>query len=431
MTTTMFNSLARQLARQAGRLWALGLAAALALTMAAIGPADAHGEKSQAAFLRMRTLNWYDLKWSKTSVSVNDEYEITGKLYIMNSWPAAIKVPDQCFLNTGQPGAMAARLGVWVGNGTNMQFTPRSMKLEVGKTYAFRQLLKARRPGHWHTHVQLSVMTGGPIPGPGAYIDIKGNFSDYRDDVKLLNGTTVDIENYGVGKIYMWHLVWIIAGIAWILYWFNKRGFIGRFAWVASGKAEEIITPQERMVGALTLLAVLLVVIIFYAITVSNYPNTIPLQAGDFRNIESIENGVNSGPITIKYVNGTYKVPGRELVANFKITNNGKEPLRIGEFNTAGLRFLNPDVYTAKVEYPDYLLADRGLSLSDNAPIAPGETKDVSVTIQDARWDTERLSGLAYDVDSSFAGVLFFFSPSGARYPMEVGGAVIPTFMPV
>ena len=83
------------------------------------------------------------------------------------------------------------------------------------------------------------------------------------------------------------------------------------------------------------------------------------------------------------------------------------------------------------MEYPDYLLADRGLSLSDNSPIAPDETRDVAVTIQDARWDTERLSGLAYDVDSSFAGVLFFFSPSGARYPMEVGGAVIPTFMPV
>ena len=155
MTTTMFSSLARQ----AGRLWALGLAAGLALTMAAIGPADAHGEKSQAAFLRMRTLNWYDLKWSKTNVTVNEEYEITGKLHIMNSWPAAIEVPAQCFLNTGQPGAMAARLGVWVG-GT---FTPRSMKLELGKTYAFRVLLKARRPGHWHTHVQLSVKTGGPI----------------------------------------------------------------------------------------------------------------------------------------------------------------------------------------------------------------------------------------------------------------------------
>src|ERR1700730_10995470 len=138
MTRTMFSSLARQ----AGRLWSRGLAAGLALTMAAIGPADAHGEKSQAAFLRMRTLNWYDLKWSKTSVNVNDEYEITGKLYLMNARPAAIELPNQCFLNTGQPGAMAARLGVWVG-GT---FTPRSMRLEVGKTYAFRQLLKARRP---------------------------------------------------------------------------------------------------------------------------------------------------------------------------------------------------------------------------------------------------------------------------------------------
>ena len=62
--------------------------------MAAIGPADAHGEKSQAAFLRMRTLNWYDLKWSKTNVTVNEEYEITGKLYLMNSWPAAIELPS-------------------------------------------------------------------------------------------------------------------------------------------------------------------------------------------------------------------------------------------------------------------------------------------------------------------------------------------------
>jgi methane/ammonia monooxygenase subunit B len=290
----------------------------------------------------------------------------------------------------------------------------------LGKTYEFRIVQRARRPGHWHTHVQLSVETGGPIPGPGRYIDIKGNFSDYRDDVKLLNGSSVDLETYGIGKIYMWHLLWIAAGIAWILYWFNKRGFIG---WGASGKAEELLTPQERMVGALTLVAVLLVVFIFYAITVSNYPNTIPLQAGDFHNIQG-----PPPPLKIKYLSGTYKVSGRELVANFNITNTGKESLRIGEFNTAGLRFLNPDVYTAKVEYPDYLLADRGLSLSDNAPIAPGETKDIAVTIQDARSDTERLSSVAYDVDSSFAGMLFFFSPSGERYPVEVSGGVIPQF---
>lgn len=77
------------------------------------------------------------------------------------------------------------------------------------------------------------------------------------------------------------------------------------------------------------------------------------------------------------------------------------------------------------MDYPHYLLAERGLSLSDNAPIQPGETKDIAVTSQDARWDTERLSGLANDVDSSFAGVISFSTPSGTSYRTEVGGGVI------
>jgi len=423
----MFTRLARLATRQAGRLWALGLAAGLALTMASAGPADAHGEKSQAAFLRMRTLGWYDLKWSKTSVSVNEEYEISGKLHIMSKgiWPAAIRVPERCFVNVGQPGAMANRIGVWVGG----QFMPRSLELKNGKTYEFRMLLRARRPGHWHTHVQLSVETGGPIPGPGQYIDIKGNFADFTDPVKLLNGTTINLETYGINSIYMWHFFWMIVGAAWIWYWFTRRGLIGRFMWVASGKEEEVITDQERLVGAITLGATLLVVIIGYSIAASSYPNTIPLQAGDLHNIPAVDEP--AAPVQIKYLGGSYKVPGRELVANFKLTNTGKEPLRIGEFITAGLRFLNPDVYTAKVEYPDYLLAERGLTVSDPSPIQPGETRDVTLTVQDARWDTERLSGLAYDVDSSFAGLLFLVAPSGEKYPVELSGPVIPTFLPV
>jgi hypothetical protein len=53
-------------------------------------------------------------------------------------------------------------------------------------------------------------------------------------------------------SIFMWHLLWIIVGGWWILYWFGKRGFIGRFAWLASEKAEELITPEERVIGAVT-----------------------------------------------------------------------------------------------------------------------------------------------------------------------------------
>jgi methane/ammonia monooxygenase subunit B len=425
MKTITFSKLARLATRQAGRLWALGLAAGLALTMASAGPADAHGEKSQAAFLRMRTLGWYDLKWSKTNVTVNEEYEISGKVHFMKAWPATLRPPERAFVNVGQPGAMANRIGVWVGG----QFVPRSMALELGKTYEFRMLLRARRPGHWHTHVQISVETAGPIPGPGQYIDIKGNFSDFKDPIKLLNGSTIDLEQYGITSIYMWHLLWGVVGAGWIWYWFTRRGLLGRFMWVASGKEDEVITPQEKLVGAITLGGMLLVVIIGYSIAATSFPYTIPLQSGDFHNLPAVDEPAS--PVQIKYLGGTYKVPGRELVVNFKITNTGKEALRLGEFTTAGLRFLNPDVYNTKVEYPDYLLAERGLTLSDPSPIQPGETRDVTITIQDARWDTERLSGLAYDVDSSYAGLLMFFSPSGERYPVEVSGAVIPNFLPV
>jgi len=74
-------------------------------------------------------------------------------------------------------------------------------------------------------------------------------------------------------------------------------------------------------------------------------------------------------------------------------------------------------------------LAERGLSVSDPNPIAPGETREITVTLQDARWDTERLSGLAYDVDSTVAGLLFLYTPSGGRSVVEISGPVIPTFM--
>ena len=44
------------------KLAAIGAAAVVA-TLGAVAPAAAHGEKSQQAFLRMRTLNWYDVQW--------------------------------------------------------------------------------------------------------------------------------------------------------------------------------------------------------------------------------------------------------------------------------------------------------------------------------------------------------------------------------
>jgi methane/ammonia monooxygenase subunit B len=192
-----------------------------------------------------------------------------------------------------------------------------------------------------------------------------------------------------------------------------------------------VIGDDDRRIGAIVLALTILATIVGYAVTNSTFPRTIPLQAGLQKPLTPITTegtfGVGKGVVT-ELKGGVYKVPGRELTINVKVTNNSAEPVRLGEYTAAGLRFLNPDVFTTKPDFPDYLLADRGLS-TDAAPIAPGETKEIVVKIQDARWDIERLSDLAYDTDSQIGGLLFFFSPGGTRYAAEIGGPVIPKFV--
>jgi methane/ammonia monooxygenase subunit B len=411
-----------------GKLLGLSVVAAVAATAASVAPAEAHGEKSQQAFLRMRTLNWYDVKWSKTSLNVNESMVVSGKVHVFSAWPQAVANPKSSFLNAGEPGPVLVRTAQFIGE----QFAPRSISLEVGKDYAFSIDLKARRAGRWHVHAQINVEGGGPIIGPGQWIEIKGDMADFKDPVTLLDGTTVDLETYGIDRIYAWHFPWMIAAAAWILYWFFKKGIIASYLRISEGKDEEQIGDDDRRVGAIVLAVTILATIIGYAVTNSTFPRTIPLQAGLQKPLTPIleEGTAGVGPhvVTAELKGGVYKVPGRELTIQVKVTNKTDEPLKLGEYTAAGLRFLNPDVFTTKPEFPDYLLADRGLS-TDPTPLAPGETKTIEIKVQDARWDIERLSDLAYDTDSQIGGLLMFFSPSGKRYATEIGGPVIPKFV--
>jgi methane/ammonia monooxygenase subunit B len=423
MKISVLETLSRCVRQRAFRIWAFGLAAAIAATtLPAATPASAHGERSQQAFLRMRTLNWYDVKWSKTTVNVNEEMELTGKVHVFSGWPQAVAKPEVAFLNVGEPGPVLIRKSAFVGEVP----VPRSFSLEVGKDYEYKLILKARRQGRFHVHVQINVEGGGPIVGPGEWIEIKGDMANFTNPVTLLDGTTIDLETYGITWIYTYHFLWMAAAAVWILYWFMTKGIIVRYWQVKAGKANELISANEKKFGGLWLAGTLLAVLFSYAWANSTWPRTLPMQAGLLKGIEPIS--LPTPTVTAQFKGGSYTVPGRELAVKLKITNSGSEAVKIGEFTTAGLRFLNPEVFTTKPEFPDYLLADRGLSVSDPNPIAPGETREVTVIVQDARFDIERLSDLAYDTDSQFGGLLFFFSPSGQRQGVEIGGPVIPKF---
>lgn len=385
--------------------------------------ASAHGEKSQAAFMRMRTIHWFDLNWSKEEVVVNDTMTISGKFFVFAGWPETVDKPEVSFLNIGIPGPVFIRAGSWIGG----QLVPRSVSLELGETYEFKVLLKARRPGDWHVHSMMNVQGGGPIIGPGKWVTVTGSMSSFVNPITTLTGQTINLETYNLENTYFWHAVWYAIGLAWLFYWARKPMFVPRSIAVEAGKADSLITGADKKVGLAFGAGVLVIVAATMASTNEKYPITTPLQAGLLRGMKPIE--MPARTISVKVDDATYRVPGRAMQMTLTITNNGDSAVRLGEFNTAGVRFLDPAVAQDETGYPDDLLAEEGLTVSDNSPLAPGQSRTIQVTASDAAWEVYRLADLIYDPDSRFAGLLFFYDESGNRQMITVDAPLIPTFI--
>lgn len=385
--------------------------------------ASAHGEKSQAAFMRMRTIHWYDLHWSKETVPVNETMTLNGKFHVFAGWPETVDKPESAFLNIGIPGPVFIRQGSWIGG----KLVPRSVALELGETYEFKVLLRARRPGDWHVHSMMNVEGGGPIIGPGKWVTITGSMSSFTNPITTLTGTTIDLETYNLDNTYFWHTFWFAVGLAWMWYFVRKPVFIPRIIAVDDGKADTLITNMDKTVGMAFAGGTMLLTAVLMASTNEKFPVTTPLQAGLLRGM--VPMAMPAQTINVKVNDATYRVPGRAMQMTLTITNNGDKAVRLAEFNTAGVRFLDSKVWEDDTNYPDDLLAEDGLTVSDNSPLNPGETRTIEVTASDAAWEVYRLADLVYDPDSRFAGLLFFANDSGAREMVTVDAPLIPSFI--
>ena len=313
--------------------------------------ASAHGEKSQAAFMRMRTIHWFDLHWSKEEVAVNDTMTLNGKFLVFAGWPETVDKPEVSFLNIGIPGPVFIRAGSWIGG----QLVPRSVSLELGETYEFKVLLKARRPGDWHVHSMMNVQGGGPIIGPGKWVTITGSMSDFVNPVTTLTGQTIDLESYALDNVYFWHAAWFAIAFAWLFFWIKRPLFVPRHIAVSTGKANTLISAGDKKVGMLFGIGTLVIVAASMGSTNDKYPVTTPLQAGLLRGMKTYQ--MPEATVSVKVEDATYRVPGRAMNMTLTITNNGDSAVRLGEFQTAGVRFLDPAVHQDDTNYPDDLLA--------------------------------------------------------------------------
>jgi methane/ammonia monooxygenase subunit B len=397
-------------------------AASLALTLGAdVKTASAHGERSQEPFLRMRSIQWYDMKWQPKVTKVNDIATMTGKFHLAEDWPRAVGKPGRAFFNVGSPSPVFVRLSTKLNGHPTFISGP----LEIGRDYEFEVRLKARIPGRHHMHAMVNVKDAGPIAGPASWMNISGSWDDFTNPITTLTGKNIDLETFNFSNGIFWHLVWLGLGCFWIGYFVAKPMFLPRSRVLLAYGDELLTSPMDRKVGLVVAILTCAIVWGGYRYTETVHPYTVPIQAGESK-VEPLPIAPN--PVAIKITHANYDVPGRALRVTMEITNNGDSPVSIGEFTTAGVRFVNKLGQThLDPDYPRELVAT-GLSMDDDRAIQPGETREVKMEAKDALWEVQRLMALLGDPESRFGGLLMTWDESGTRYINSIAGAVIPVF---
>ncbi|MGH6811094.1 MAG: bacterial ammonia monooxygenase, subunit AmoB [Methylocella sp.] len=383
----------------------------------------AHGEKALEPFIRTRTIQWYDVQWSKDKLKVNDEVIITGKFHVAEDWPRGVPKPDLTYLNVSSPGPVFIRTERYLDG----QASVSSAALKLGGDYDFKIVLKARLPGRYHLHPFFNLHDAGAVMGPGHWFEVTGDPAAFTNPVKTLNGDVIDMETYGLVNGVAWHALWIALGVAWLLWWVRRPLFIPRYKMLQSGQENGLITSLDRKIAAAILVGVPLVVFGAQAMTDSQYLNTIPLQAA-LDQIEPLAPIVNTGIVQVKVQRTEYHVPARSMTIAAQIHNASDQPVQIREFATANVRFVNPAAGVAGQDMGDTLVAQQGLSIDSADPIKAGENRTVRITATDALWATQRLDGLIRDADSRLGGLLFLIDATGKRHIASISTAVIPKF---
>lgn len=407
------------------KTWLLALIALTVLSGLPMSSAQAHGEKALEPFIRMRTIQWYDVQWSTQKFNVNDEVSVSGKFHVAEDWPISVPKPEATFLNISTPGPVLIRTERYL----NGKPWTNSVALQPGGDYEFKVVLKGRLPGRYHIHPFFNLKDAGQVMGPGVWLEIGGEPGDFSNTIKTINGEMIDMESFGFANGVFWHLFWGALAAAWLLWWVRRPLFISRYRMLDAGLEHELITPQDKWIAKLVLVGVPVLVLVLNTVTANRYPDAIPLQAG-LDQILPLPAQVNAGTVNVDTLKAEYNIAQRSMVFQVKVDNRSQGAVRIGEFSSSNVHFLNADVADVGYIPGKDDVSNNGLSLDNASPIAPGEQRAVTIEVRDAAWESEKLDGLIRDADSRVGGLLFLYDDvMGKRYISSISAAVIPKFI--
>lgn len=412
MTTKMFlrrgvavGSSLRALS--AGRLRLASLIGAIGLLFA-ITPApvaSAHGEESQQAFERTSTIAFYDVNFSTDRLDRGQELTITGTLRVMNAWPEqTIAPPNLGYLTVNMPGPV---LEVQDREMSGM-FTPQSVHVVRGGVYPFKLVLKARVPGTWHVHPALAMEGTGTLWGPGQFITIN-NAGVFTEPQTLLNGRTVNLATYGLGRVGLWEVLGLLVAVAFAAYWLRKP-LLERADVVRSGGGATLVTKPERRVSIIIGVVALALGLGGYAYAYAFDGPHIPLQVIRLTPTPEAPSALASH-LQTKIQSAVFQEKAGILELKVNVKNTSDSPVVLNH-----LQFAN---YLVTVKDGGDPTADGVATVSPPTPVAPGSSSDLTVRLSAQSLLRQQLLPLN-DPVIRVTGLLFFLNTAGEQSIAEI-----------
>ena len=390
----------------------LALMVGLALLMASAPAAYAHGERAQEAFLKMRTVGWVNVQFSGGTVKQGEsgedeifikqgeEISVTGITTLLNAWPGTLAGgdPRTGYINLIAPGPVVT-LRERTINGVS---APDRIEVEKGGIYQFEMTIAGRQPGRWHVHPSFSVKGAGTLLGPGQWINIE-KVDGYTNPVTLASGEVINLENYGLGFVWIFSLLTFIIGVGWMLHWTLLHRTVQNLAVTlqiplnTDGMQYGLITKKDHRISNWFLLVTAVLVGAYFAYQAAAFPDKIPQQVIEFAP------PVLAQPETIPEAVGieaSFDASSTTVTLQAEVTNNGTSTVELAQFTSSTLTWVNPDVGQAE-------LAQGTMTVEPSGSISAGQTATLTLILPDERWVLDQLIPTA-ESQLEIVGLLVF-----------------------
>jgi methane/ammonia monooxygenase subunit B len=409
-------------------LFLLGMATTVVFAPAA----SAHGEQSQEAFLRMRTIGWTDVVFDGPKnaegdivVAQGQKFTIKGVAKLLEDWPGTLSKghPDIGYINVATQGPCIGMLERKV-NGVS---APSRIEIAKGRYYDFEEVFMGRRVGRWHVHPTFAVKGSGTLLGPGQWVRVTP--AAFTSPVKLYNGDTINLENYQLTTVWALQVFGFLIGIVWMIWWTvpHRHRTVTNPAVTLSiplnddGVAVGLNNKADHRFVNIMAIFTALFLLVGWIWQAGAFPVKIPQQVVQF---QPPKTALDAAP-ALAEVNpqaAKYDFSSKALRLTVDAKNVSTVPIELAQFVTSTLTFVNPATGSPYGEYQS------PMKLSPSGAIQPGQTATLVVELPGSRFDQEHLLPTG-EAELIIAGLFVFKDGAGHKSSAEMEEPLQPKFV--